>query len=191
MDRWQEISRIVQAALAQEPRARDAFLVDACAGDHDLRRQVEFLLASADETKIAEGPSTSASPPHTGSPTAPVASASGRLAHYRIVKLLGTGGMGEVYRARDEQLDREVAVKVLPASSFDDPAARARLVREARAAAALNHPNICTVHEVGEANGQAYIAMELVEGQTLAARLAGGPLPVDQALTTGDSSPTP
>ena len=78
-----------------------------------------------------------------------------RLAHYRIISRLGAGGMGEVYRARDEQLDRDVAVKVLPASSFDDPTARARLVREARAAAALNHPNICTVHEVGEADGSA------------------------------------
>src|SRR5678815_535808 len=77
--------------------------------------------------------------------------------------------MGEVYRARDEQLDRDVAVKVLPPSSFDDPTARARLVREAKSAAALNHPNICTVYEVGEADGRAYIAMELVEGQTLTA----------------------
>ena len=80
--------------------------------------------------------------------------------------------MGEVYRARDEQLDRDVAIKVLPPRSFDDPTARARLVREARAAAALNHPHICTVHEVGEADGQAYIAMELVEGAD-AQRAAG------------------
>src|SRR5262245_52470717 len=96
------------------------------------------------------------------------------FAHYRMMGALGAGGMGEVYRARDERLDREVAVKVLPQSSFDDPSARARLVREAKSAAALNHPNVCTVYEVGEANGQAYIAMELVEGQTLAARLAAG-----------------
>src|SRR5687768_13106248 len=94
-----------------------------------------------------------------------------RLKHYCIVDQLGAGGMGEVYRARDEQLDREVAIKVLPAASLGDVAARARLVREARAAAALNHPNICTVYEVGEANGQAYIAMELIDGQTLATRI--------------------
>jgi TolB-like protein/tRNA A-37 threonylcarbamoyl transferase component Bud32 len=106
----------------------------------------------------------------------------GRLAHYQIVSKLGAGGMGEVYRARDEQLDRDVAVKVLPASSFHDPAARARLVREARAAAALNHPNICTVYEVGEADGQAYIAMELVEGQTLSAMLAAEAPPLDQVV---------
>jgi serine/threonine-protein kinase len=109
----------------------------------------------------------------------------GRLAHYRIISRLGAGGMGEVYRARDAQLDRDVAVKVLPASSFDDPTARARLVREARAAAALNHPNICTVYEVGEANGRAYIAMELVEGRTLSALLHSGPLATEHVVHYG------
>jgi len=109
----------------------------------------------------------------------------GTLAHYRILDKLGAGGMGEVYRARDEQLDRDVAVKVLPASTFDDPTARARLVREARAAAALNHPHICHVYEVGEANGQAYIAMELVEGQTLSEHLTAGALPSNQVVRYG------
>jgi serine/threonine-protein kinase len=107
------------------------------------------------------------------------------LGHYRIVEEIGAGGMGVVFRARDEQLDRDVALKVLPASSFRDPAARSRLLREARAAAALNHPHICTVYEVGEADGQMYIAMELVEGQTLSASLAGGALPPEQVLGCG------
>ena len=97
-----------------------------------------------------------------------------RLAHYRILEKLGAGGMGEVYRAHDEQLDREVAIKVLPADSFADATARARLLREARAAAALNHPAICTIHEVGEADGQSYIAMELVDGQPLSEKARGG-----------------
>jgi TolB-like protein len=105
-----------------------------------------------------------------------------RLDQYRIVSSLGAGGMGEVYHARDEHLDRDVAIKLLPAEDLDDATARARLLREARAAAALNHPNVCTIFEVGEADGHAYIAMELVEGRTLAAMLAAGPLPVDQAL---------
>ena len=107
------------------------------------------------------------------------------FAHYRILGKLGAGGMGEVYHARDERLDRDVAVKVLPSSSFDDPTARARLVREARAAAALNHPNICTIYEVGEADGQAYIAMELVAGQTLSAMLIGGALPAEHVVHYG------
>ena len=107
------------------------------------------------------------------------------LAHYRILEKLGEGGMGVVYRAHDEQLDRDVAIKVLPASNFSDATARARLQREARAAAALNHPHICTVHEVGEAEGLAYIAMEFVEGQSLSAGLAGGGLPAQQVLRYG------
>src|SRR5262245_42887314 len=94
-----------------------------------------------------------------------------RIAHYEILRRLGAGGMGEVYLARDEQLHRNVAIKVLPGLTTDEPTARARLVREARAAAALNHPHICTVHEVGEAAGRSYIAMELVEGETLSDRL--------------------
>lgn len=107
------------------------------------------------------------------------------IAHYKVTAKLGAGGMGEVYRAHDEQLDRDVALKVLPASSFSDPSARARLLREARSAAALNHPNICTIHEVGDAEDQTYIAMELVEGQPLSARLSEGPLTADQVLRYG------
>src|SRR5688572_8269757 len=108
-----------------------------------------------------------------------------RLAHYRILEKLGAGGMGEVYRAHDEQLDREVAIKVLPADSFADATARARLLREARAAAALNHPAICTIHEVGEADGQSYIAMELVDGQPLSDKVRAGALPLGDVLRCG------
>ena len=108
-----------------------------------------------------------------------------QLGHYRILSMLGAGGMGEVYRAHDERLERDVALKVLPASTFEDAAARARLVREARAAAALNHASICTIHDVGEAEGQAYIAMELVEGVPLSERVHGGGLPMDEVLNVG------
>ncbi len=107
------------------------------------------------------------------------------LSHYRILEKIGAGGMGEVYRAHDEQLDRDVAIKVLPTSSFSDPGARARLLREARSAGSLNHPHICTMHEVGEAEGQAFIVMELVEGQSLSARLARGALPAEEVLRYG------
>lgn len=93
--------------------------------------------------------------------------------------------MGEVYRAHDEILDRDVALKVLPAASFRDATARARLLREARSAAALNHPNICTIYEVGEAEGQTYIAMEYIKGRTLKARLADGAFPPENVLRYG------
>ncbi len=107
------------------------------------------------------------------------------LGHYRISEKIRAGGMGEVYRAHDEQLDRDVALKLLPAESFTDDAARARLLREARAAAALNHPHICTIHEVGEADGQAYIAMEFIEGHPLADVIPRGGLPLEPLLRYG------
>jgi serine/threonine protein kinase len=112
------------------------------------------------------------------------------LGHYRIQARIGAGGMGEVYRARDTRLDREVALKLLPADSFTDAPARARLVREARTASKLNHPYICTIHDVGESEGRAYIAMELVDGDPLSARLAEGPLPFDEAVLYGLQLPT-
>jgi len=107
------------------------------------------------------------------------------LGHYQITEKLGEGGMGVVYRAHDEQLDRDVAIKVLPAASFDDPSAKARLLREARTASRLNHPHICTIHEVGEHDGQAFIAMELVEGRRLSSLLERGALPVDEVQRYG------
>jgi len=107
------------------------------------------------------------------------------LAHYRIVGKIGAGGMGEVYRAHDEKLDRDVALKVLPASALTDETARVRLLREARTASALNHPHICTIYEVGEADGQVYIAMEFVEGKPLSELVRGQGLPVETALRYG------
>jgi TolB-like protein/Tfp pilus assembly protein PilF len=107
------------------------------------------------------------------------------IAHYRVSEKLGAGGMGEVYRARDSRLERDVALKVLPAAALADPAARQRLLREARTASQLSHPNICTIHEVGEVAGQSYIAMELVEGQPLSARIGGERLPAEQAIRYG------
>jgi len=107
------------------------------------------------------------------------------ISHYQILEKLGEGGMGLVYKARDTQLDRDVALKVLPADAVADPAARARLMREARLASKLNHPHICTIYEVGESDGQVFVAMELVEGQPLSARLAAGALPVEEVLSFG------
>jgi serine/threonine protein kinase len=114
-----------------------------------------------------------------------------QLGSYRIASLLGSGGMGDVYRAYDDNLRRDVAIKVLRAADADDDAARARLLREARAAAAVNHPNICTIHEVGEHDGLAFLAMELVDGEPLNRVIPSGTgLPVDRWSITPCRSPT-
>ena len=107
-----------------------------------------------------------------------------RLGSYEILSLLGAGGMGEVYRARDTRLDRSVAVKVLPDALGADPEFRERFDREARAISQLSHPHICTLYDVGEEQGTAFLVMEYLEGATLADRLAKGALPIDQALKT-------
>jgi serine/threonine protein kinase len=107
------------------------------------------------------------------------------LGRYRITGKLGEGGMGVVYHARDDQLQRDLAIKLLSTETLNDSTARARLVREARAAASLNHPNICTIYEVGEAGGQVYIAMELVDGSPLSRQLESGPLPYAKVLRCG------
>ena len=108
-----------------------------------------------------------------------------RLGPYEIVASLGAGGMGEVYRAKDTRLSRDVAIKILPASISKDPIARQRFAREAKIISGLNHPNICALHDVGSQDGIDYLVMECVEGETLAKRLEKGPLPLEQVLKYG------
>src|SRR5436309_9302359 len=105
-----------------------------------------------------------------------------RLGPYEIVAAIGAGGMGEVYRARDTRLNRDVAIKVLPASLTGDPHFRDRFDREARMISQLTHPHICTLHDIGEHDGVAFLVMELLDGGTLADRLKNGALPIDEAL---------
>src|ERR1700678_2006225 len=108
-----------------------------------------------------------------------------KLGPYEIQSPLGAGGMGEVYRARDTRLDRTVALKILPSHLSDNPDARQRFDREARAISSLNHPNICTLHDVGHQDGVDFLVMEFLEGETLADRLKKGPLPTELVLKYG------
>src|ERR1700674_1103168 len=108
-----------------------------------------------------------------------------KLGPYEVIASAGAGGMGEVYRARDTRLDRTVAIKILPAHLSDNPEAKQRFDHEARAISSLNHPNICTLYDVGHQDGMDYLVMEFLEGETLAARLAKGPLLPEQVLKYG------
>jgi serine/threonine-protein kinase len=184
-DRWQQIERLYHDALELAPEYRLAFLDRACAGDDDLRREVESLLASHDEagTFIDKPPDDVVA----GMLAEEQAhSMIGRtLGHYRISSLLGAGGMGEVYRARDLRLDRDVAVKILPEHLAGNLEALRRFEREAKAVAALSHPNILAIHDFGTEQSVSYAVMELLEGETLRARLTRSALGWREAVEAG------
>ncbi len=184
-ERWQQVDRICQAALGREGSRRAAFLEEACGGDEALRREVEDLLAQ--ETKaqgFLEAPALEVVARKMASEQADYWV--GRVVgSYRIVSLLGVGGMGEVYLAQDTTLDRKVALKFLPVEMGQDELARKRFLREAKSAAALDHPYICKTYEIGEAEETPYIAMEYVRGTTLDEGFKKGvPPPLEKVLKT-------
>ena len=177
-DRWRAIERLYHAACARPEEQRATFLSEACAADDELRTEVESLLASA--------------PAAAGFMSQPAVDASmlssersfiGRqIGPYTIQARIGAGGMGEVYRAHDSNLGRDVAIKILPGVFSTDPERCSRFEREARLLASLNHPHIGAIYGVEDAGGSRALVMEFVGGEDLAQRIARGPIPVAEAL---------
>ncbi len=185
-ERWKEIERLCQSVLEKEREKRDAYLKEACAGDESLRKEVRALLeqqakaegflndpAIEDAAKVLAKEQWNALARDLIGRT---------IAHYHLVEKIGQGGMGEVFLADDTLLHRRVALKFLPPEMQQDPVAHKRFVREARSAASLDHPFICSIHEVGESEGKDFIVMEYVDGQTLMDKLRRKRLPLNQVL---------
>jgi serine/threonine protein kinase len=171
-ERWQRIKVVLENALELATEDRPSFLAKACADDEVLRKEVEsfLVLGDAGETFLQSSQTQVTLAPGT------------KLGDYEVESLLGVGGMGEVYRARDSRLRRSVAIKILPRFVSNDPDRLRRFEQEARAAAALNHPNICTIYEIGEHDAGPFIVMEFLDGVTLKHRIAGRSLELEVLL---------
>ena len=182
---WNRVKQLFQDALGRPGGERGPFLRSACGDDRELQRKVESLLLAHEEAgSFVQGPAIEAMPSsvadalRTWHPLQPGA----RLGHYEILSAIGHGGMGEVWKARDTTLRREVAIKTLPEGFAQDPDRLARIEREATLLASLNHPHIATIHGFEAYQGTRFLVLELVEGRTLADRLRSGPIPVDESL---------
>ena len=186
-ERWKKIRRVIEAAVSLSPAQREAFLQAAAKEDPDLRGEVDSLLARDRSDSFLQDPAVQASDilrflqggtvaPKTKFPPGT------RLGNYAVLSSLGAGGMGEVYKAKDLRLGREVAIKVLPEAFSADQERLARFEREAKLLAALSHANVATLYELNESDGLPLLVMELVEGETLEERIARGPLAVDEAI---------
>jgi hypothetical protein len=181
--RWKRIEELYHAAAARTPAERDAFLEAACSGDDTLRRELDGLLAGSTGGGL-EMPAVAVAVQMMSEPAASVLTGR-RLGVYEIDGRIGVGGMGEVYKARDTKLGRSVAIKVLPRTFAANPDRLTRFEREARMLAALNHPHIATIYGTEELDGTQGLVLELVEGPTLAERIAQGPLSIKEALAVG------
>jgi serine/threonine protein kinase/Tol biopolymer transport system component len=182
-ERWQKIEQLYHSTLEREENQRAAFLCEVCAGDAALQREVESLLAQENRVEqFLERPAMDVAARMLAKNQSQSSLVGRQLGSYKIVSLLGAGGMGEVYQAHDTKLGREVAIKILPAAFVGDPERLARFQREARMLAALNHPNIATIHGLEHSDDTHYLLMELVPGQTLDERLRVGVLKIEEAL---------
>ena len=182
-DRWGQLDTLFHKSLELEPEARSAFLDNSCGEDAELRRELDALLDEVDKsTDILKQPVFEAAQSVVAKSKRHVLDPGTRIGHYEIVSLVATGGMGQVYLAEDTSLQRRVAIKILTSEFTHDDCGLHRLEREARAASALNHPNIVTIHQFGQVNGLHFIASEFVDGPTLRQNLSKGRLDVNATL---------
>src|SRR5438876_8044799 len=181
-ERWKQVNDLFQSAVERAPAERAAFLEEACQGDEPLRREVGSLLTSHERAEnFIELPAFEVAPElvtkdRTGALVGKL------IGHYRIESLIGVGGMGEVYLARDERLGRKAALKLLPDSLTTDETQLSRFKNEARTASSLNHPNSLTVSEIGVDGNRQFIATEFIEGMTLRVSIARGRINPHAAL---------
>src|SRR5262245_20733896 len=181
-EQWREIEDLYHRALECDVSQRSAFLEKACGGDGALLREVESLLAHQLEAEpLMEMPAIDVAAQSLARDS--VRTREGQqVGSYKILSLIGIGGMGEVYRAHDTKLSRDVALKFLPKAFLDDPERLQRLTREARLLASLNHPNITAIYGIEEAGATQCLVLELAEGKTLAERIKRGPLRMEEAF---------
>ena len=182
-ERWQKIERLYHATLEREESQRSAYLREVCVGDEQLLQEVESLLAQENRAEeFLERPAMEVAAKVLAENQSQSSLVGRQLGSFKVVSLLGAGGMGEVYQAHDTKLGRDVAIKVLPAAFVHDAERLARFQREARMLASLNHPNIATIFGLEQSDGMNYLVMELVPGHTLGERVSSSALKIEEAL---------